>query len=799
MAAGERAKDEVCDSDQYAGHVDQMATDVETAVEVVGKAREVATTYAAYESQKKTLDRVDFGDLVMLPVKLLNSDSAILKHYAGRYDHILVDEYQDVNRSSVRLLQALTQGPAQLWVVGDARQSIYRFRGASSFNMDRFNTEDFPGGKTGRLEINYRSTTEIVDAFSSFASGMSTGSNSAHLDSPRGSSGNHVQLHTTITKGEQVAAVADGIRQLKAKGVDYRDQAVLCTGNAKLASIAGDLEEMGIPVLFLGSIFERTEVRDLISILTLLSDQRAMGLVRVACLKEFEMPLSDVSNILNHLRSVGSVGLMNSTLPSCLSPAGTLAIENLRETLKGFNPNSNPWEVLATVLLDKTRIAAQFAEATDVGTRAKGIAIWQFMNFVRTSIRVQGPPIPQLINRIRRLVRLGDDRDLRQLPASAQSLDAVSLMTIHGSKGLEFDAVHIPGMNADTIPRSWRTPPCPPPDGMIDGDEGSGLQALKDAHIKEQECLFYVGLSRARDHLLMYATTTKGGRQDNRPISSFIQRLGDHAIQSRVTPISNPPRHEEKAYIPVEIAGEIEIAASKLGMIETCPRRFFYTHILQVGGRREETPFTLVHEAVRSTCEDIVHNKLSSETPEAVKAVIASKLSNSGLADDGYHLDYLNMACELVGYFKSIRDGLNIVSPQQIEIKVGSDTIHFLPDDMIVDENGTLIYRRLRTGHSRKSYLKDFTAAALIMLVHGQPDGGNVEFVHLSDASRENSPLKDNQVQNKRLTIEKAFKDVKAGNFPAKPSEFKCPNCPAFIICGSVPSGTLKKKIRKET
>ena len=95
--------------------------------------------------------------------------------FRTQYDQVLVDEYQDVNRSSVRLLAALRPDGQDLWAVGDAKQSIYRFRGASSFNMVRFGKEDFPGGQRGRLKRNYRSRREIVDAFSSFALRMKAG------------------------------------------------------------------------------------------------------------------------------------------------------------------------------------------------------------------------------------------------------------------------------------------------------------------------------------------------------------------------------------------------------------------------------------------------------------------------------------------------------------------------------------------------------------------------------------------------------------------------------------------------
>ena len=119
--------------------------------------------------------------------------------------------------------------------------------------------------------------------------------------------------------------------------------------------------------------------------------------------------------------------------------------------------------MLATLLLDRTRIAARLGTSTDLADRTRGIAIWQFMNFVRVQPPDAGCPSRGCSIGSAGLVRLGDDRDLRQLPAAAQDLDAVRLMTIHGAKGLEFGVVHIPGLNSDTIPRTPPAPPCPAP------------------------------------------------------------------------------------------------------------------------------------------------------------------------------------------------------------------------------------------------------------------------------------------------------------------------------------------------
>ena len=171
LSAISRAKDEVVDAPRYKKLADAMqakaASDEE--IEAAERCQEIAQVYQSYETLKKNGGFVDFGDLVALPTTLLESDVEVCTNLQNKYEHILVDEYQDVNRASVRLLRAMKPSGEGLWVVGDAKQSIYRFRGASSFNLERFKDEDFAGGAVKSLKTNYRSYQEICDAFVEFA------------------------------------------------------------------------------------------------------------------------------------------------------------------------------------------------------------------------------------------------------------------------------------------------------------------------------------------------------------------------------------------------------------------------------------------------------------------------------------------------------------------------------------------------------------------------------------------------------------------------------------------------------
>ena len=153
LQAISRAKDELVSAQDYRKLAqamrDKAGTDQE-AIEAAEKCLEIATIYELYEKAKQEKGAVDFGDLIMLPARLIADDEAVQTQVRMRHRHVLVDEYQDVNRASVLLVKALAGDGANLWVVGDARQSIYRFRGASSANMPAF-AGDFPAMQSGQL------------------------------------------------------------------------------------------------------------------------------------------------------------------------------------------------------------------------------------------------------------------------------------------------------------------------------------------------------------------------------------------------------------------------------------------------------------------------------------------------------------------------------------------------------------------------------------------------------------------------------------------------------------------------
>lgn len=801
LSAISRAKDEIVGPEAYELLGQEMlkrATSPEE-IEAAEKVVEVSRVYFSYEELKRERNCVDFGDLVWLPVMLLESNDTIRKQLEDTYDHVLVDEYQDVNRSSVRLISALRSTGKNLWVVGDAKQSIYRFRGASSFNVSRFGKVDFIGGQIGRLKVNYRTLAPIVTAYSNFARGMRVGGADAVLETSRTEPGFPPELLIAPGADEQTVVLAENIEALKASGVRYCDQVVLCTGNEKLSDLGQDLERLGVPVLFLGNLFERPEVRNLLSFLSICVDPRAMGLVRTACLADFQMSLSDVAAVLAHLRAAeaSSCGLFGESVTLAeLTDEGAQTIARLRAAFDGFGPHSQPWHVLATLLLDRTRMAAEVCSAATVSGRAEGIAIWQFMNFVRSQSGGQGQPIHRLLDRIRRLLRLGEDRDLRHLPSAAQNIDAVRLMTIHGSKGLEFDAVHLPGLNEDTLPGYWRgVPACPPPDGMIQGADGSTESVLKAARVDEQECLFYVAQSRARNHLFLYAASLNRGGRSRKLSEDFLQRMGTGLRKRAAIPKRVFPSAPSSAAIQISLSGGMRFDAHQLELYESCPRRFFYTHLLQTGGRRKATPFMQMHEAVRGVFQKIVSGELDSSDNEVISSVNQAFV-NVGLADHGYREAYLEFALAMIRYFVGTRKLHSSEKPTALRLQIGAEEIFMMPDDVLIAPDGTRTLRRVVTGHGRKDDEKSVSAAAFLIAAKDSLPGARVELVYLADQKSRSVVLKAQELNTRSERLSASLSLIRTGSFPQNSSSRSCPNCPAFFVCGPVPAGSFSPIFR---
>jgi DNA helicase II / ATP-dependent DNA helicase PcrA len=792
-----RAKDELVGFERYRALGEAMQTRATTDVDskVAEKALEVAQIYELYERALCEYRGVDFGDLIMRPALELERNQELRASVQLRHRHVLVDEYQDVNHASARFLKAIAGDGKRLWVVGDARQSIYRFRGASAANMAAF-AQTYPDAVIDRLELNYRSTQEIVDAFVAVAPhmGASTGMLPLALTAQAGASGVTPEVLQLDTPDDEAAGVAAAVRALEAEGFQLCDQAVLCRTNDRLNDIAAALEQRNIPVLHLGSLFERDEVRDLLALVSFAVDPFGDALVRIAAMPRYRIPLQDVHIALSYVRA--SPQPPQKTLAALsqvegLSPRGAKSLDLLASDM-GKIERSSAWELLADYMLDRTDLARELGGADTVTGQMRAVAVWQFLNFVRDQSPVgKGIPLWRTLDRVRQLMLLAEERDLRQVPAAALHLNAVRLMTIHGSKGLEFDAVHVPGVTVAGLPSSYRGPRCAPPDDMIEGAEGNDP---KRAHADEEECLFFVALSRARKRLKLYLTRRQRNGKARNP-SPFLKWLSGHArdIAAPAT-LPLPPGTPSPQPVILALGGDWRTTDAGLGLYARCPRRFFYTHILGLRAGKKPTAFTKTHDCLYEFIRWLA-TKRASETPTIAQAEAAFTeiwATHGPPQDHAFIADYHRLALRMVRVLVDAGAGRRFFNAESIVVDFARGQLLVTPDEIAERDDGIMVLRRVHTGKMReKEY--DRLEYALYQLAAEKKFGPRaaVESLHLTDESRGVFTTTPTKMANRRQDSEAMIADIATGWFVPAPDSFTCPRCPYFFICDAMPDGQL--------
>jgi DNA helicase II / ATP-dependent DNA helicase PcrA len=802
VAAISRAKDEVTGPVRYRVLAQSMCERAanDSARAAAEKCLEVAQVYELYEQALRARAAVDFGDLVMRPTLLLEGDKEVQAAVQLRHRHVLVDEYQDVNRASARLLRALTGNGRRLWVVGDSRQSIYRFRGASSANMMAF-TDEYPGAIVDRLSVNYRSTKEIVETIAAFAPhmGASEGMLALTLIADRGCAGIQPEVRRFNTLDQEMSGVAASVRELEAAGVRLGDQAVLCRSNSRLNELAAALEARGIPVLHLGSFFERDEVRDLLALMSLVIDPLGDGLTRVGAMPRYSMPLQDVYSAIRFMRATdGSVlgKLADAASSPGMSEAGARGLARLAMDLAGVRISSSPWEVLTTYLLDRTDQLAEMARSDYIADRIRAVAVWQLLNFVRDRNPIgAGLQMQRTLDRVRQLVLLAEERDLRQVPANALHMDAVRLMTVHGSKGLEFEAVHVPGLTLSSFPSSNRGQRCPPPDGMVAGAEGlTSAEEAKQAHGHEEQCLFFVAASRARTHLRLYQAERQRNGNARQP-SPFVESLPAQLLRYLHSPAMMPLPPDAPLLAPIAVVWPTtwQVTDSRLQLYEKCPRRFFYTHVLSLGGARKQTAFSRTHDCLYELIRWLSAARIVAEPDiKTVELEFERIWQARGPIDHAFAPDYRRLATRLVAAVVRLGADRRFQEIQPLTVTLPNGTVLVEPHEMAELPNGMVVLRHVRTGHKRSDEY-DRLAYTLYHLAARIQFGTKyvVEALHLTDETIETVKVTAQKMHTRQTKSDAMLAGIVAGEFPPEIDSVTCPRCPHFFVCGATPRGSL--------
>jgi len=772
-----RCKDELISPEQYhdAAEAAYAAAAPGDEREAAEKLREIAAVYKVYEAALEEADAVDFGDLVRLAVKLAQEHDEV-KSYLASFKHVLVDEFQDVNAASGAFLHAFCDAGTDVWVVADQRQSIYRFRGAEPSNTSRF-VETLKASRHS-LTNNYRSLAPIVRTFQQFSSVMRSGSVAGAWTALRGD-GSNVTLTVAPTLAAEGEAIRNRIETLRGQGVPYGEQALLARSHLTLARITGILEQLGVPLLYLGDLFERTEIRDLLSLVSIDAEAGGIGLVRVAALPEYDVGRDDALKLIawataNHVSIFDA--LKRTSEVEALSDGGRAGLAKLGGQLDGLR-NTSPWTLLTTWLFERSDYLRHMLGGNTGMARQQLVAIYQLLKVCGEYVAIGETSRKRFLDRIRRIEALNEDTAYRAISSEASDLDAVRVMTIHGSKGLEFQAVHLPAIATGYMPSSWRGIRMPPPPSM------AHLSMQPIGHDAEEECLFFVALSRARDHLSLSRAEKYTSRGSS--ASKFLPAVAGTVSPARHQGTGNSYR----ATAPLRPPEPEDVYLERdLDLYTQCPARYRYEVLEGLRGSRDQAGYIRFHRCVYATISWLEAERQAGRvaTVSDALAKLETTWAVQGPVGHGFETYYRNAAEGMVRRLvTAVAAESGQYARQEWAIPLAGRTILLTPDRVLLDPDGTVRVQRIRTGRKTKTELERPIYALLrlgVALVH---PGKRyvVEIFYLATGER---LLPTAGLDAKQLAVySDATAGIERGDFHAETDVRRCPNCPSYFICGA--------------
>mgnify|MGYP001025957647 FL=1 len=478
----------------------------------------VAEVYTAYQAELKRSQSVDFDDLIMLTIDLFQSAPEVLARYQQQFEYLHVDEYQDTNDAQYTIVNLLAQRSKNLAVVGDADQSIYGWRGANMNNILNFE-KDYPNAHTVMLEQNYRSTQNILDA----ANAVINHNNERvpkKLWTENGK-GDQITYYRAQTEHDEANFILSNIQQLReTKHMAYSDFAVLYRTNAQSRNIEESLVKANMPYSMVGGhkFYERKEILDIMAYMSLITNpddnaafervvnepKRGLGATSLTRLRELANRLN-----VSYMKAIESIELAPSITTKAASKFLTFAemMHNLRQQSEFLNVTE-----LTELVMTQSGYRQMLAEKNDPDSQARLENLEEFLSVTKEFDDKYQPEDPESIDPVTDF--LGTTALMSDLDDFEEGDGAVTLMTLHAAKGLEFPVVFLIGLEEGIFPLSR---------AMMDEDL-----------LEEERRLAYVGITRAMKKLFLtnaFSRLLYGRTQANEP-SRFIAEISPELLET---------------------------------------------------------------------------------------------------------------------------------------------------------------------------------------------------------------------------------------------------------------------------
>lgn len=472
--------------------------------------QKVADVYEYYERELRKNNALDFDDLLLVAVKLLQSNEAVLDKYSKRFRYVMIDEYQDTNHAQYLLAKLLASHWKNIAVVGDADQSIYAWRGADIQNILDFE-KDYPNCTSIKLEQNYRSTKIILDAANAVIEN-NEGRPKKNLWTDK-TEGAKIQHFTAQSEHEEAAFIGDTIaKKHDIHGVPYGDMAILYRTNAQSRVLEEALIKRALPYTMVGGtkFYDRKEIKDVLAYLRVLYNPfDDLSLLRIINVPKRSIGATTVAKLQDYARANGTSLFMTLTQLHLVDSIKGKTKEKLEEfgilifTLVAEMEDRTVLDILESIL-DRTGYLAQLEESTDPQDQAHAENIGELLSVAKD---FQDTNPSGTVEDFLEQVALVNDVD-----SFDQEESKVTLMTLHAAKGLEFPIVFLGGLEEGLFPHS-RT-------------------LMNPEEIEEERRLAYVGITRAEKELYISNATTRTvfGRTSSYLPSRFIDEIPEELV-----------------------------------------------------------------------------------------------------------------------------------------------------------------------------------------------------------------------------------------------------------------------------
>lgn len=640
---------------------------------------ELSNAFKTYEELKAKEGRMDYADLIGNTLKLFRKRPSVLSNYQDLFQHILVDEFQDTNYAQNELAVLLSRKNKNITVVGDDDQSIYRFRGSSISNIIQFK-KHFPKAKIVTLTKNYRSTSEILNESYKLIQNnnpdrLEVKENiNKKLTAERNIKGEKIEFIYKERVEDEAEEVIKKIEELtvgpKAK-YKFRDVAILVRANDHSDPFVRSLERYKIPYQFLGPgrLFQQEEIKDLVSYLKVIYNfEDSVSLYRVLNMPIFNLDSIELASLINvsKRRNYSLFEALEKVDETYIKSSSKENVKKIAEMIRRHLKLSRK-ESAGQILYYFLQDSGQLKEMLEIDSDEKKVKnIAKLFDKLKTfEVENKSANIYDVVDWIDLSMEMGESPLASDTDWSQNN--AVNILSVHSSKGLEFSVVFIVNLVAQRFPTRERREKIPIPQDLI-----KEILPVGDFHLEEERRLFYVGMTRAKDLLFLTASSFYGDGKRERKISPFVyETFGENEVSKQLKIKSRAAEELQLSLLEWAPKKEIEkienprikekityLSYSQIQTFEVCPLHYKLKYIVRI-----PTPTTSALSfgiSLHSTLRDFYQGVMN-KSKEDINTYLERNWVNEGYLNKEAEIDAKYRAKKILSkYVKTKFDSKNL-------------------------------------------------------------------------------------------------------------------------------------------